>query len=218
MKPTAASGLQGTAVHIVDDDSSIRRAIWLTLEAAGYAPRAFMCAEDYLDALDYLPVAPLIVDLLMPRMDGLALLREVKARRAITPVILLTAGGDILSAVTAMKAGALDFLQKPFDPATLLEITAQAAQQLRSDISRDQLTLEAERRIATLSAREREVLACLIAGKSNKVIAFELGLSIRTVEMHRVRMMRRLAVRGLPEALRLAQLAGISAPLPALAG
>lgn len=198
------------AVHIVDDDATMRRMLWYMLESAGHAPRVFASADDLLDELDYLPDAPLLTDLRMPGTDGQALLVEVKRRRPVTPVILMTALGDISSAVSAMKSGAFDFLEKPVDQATLLGIVADAVARLRSTVERDQAGLDAARRVALLSQREREVLSCLAAGKSNKVIAYELGLSIRTVEMHRVRMMRRLAVRGLPDALRLAHLASVA--------
>ncbi|ODP37854.1 hypothetical protein BFL28_01680 [Sphingomonas turrisvirgatae] len=193
----------------------MRRALWYMLETAGYAPRVFAESQDYLDELDYLPIAPLVADLWIPGMDGLALLDTVKCRRPATPVILMTGGGDVACAVRAMKGGAFDFLQKPLEQATLLAIVAAAAVQLRDDAQRDQSMIEAIRRVEALSTREREVLACLAAGKPNKIIAFDLGLSIRTIEMHRVRMMRRLGVRGLPEALRIAHLAGLdSAPCP----
>lgn len=204
------------AVHIVDDDATMRRALWYMLEAAGYAPRVFGAGQDYLDELDFLPVAPMIADLWMPDLDGLTLLEETKRRRPVTPVVLMTAAGDVASAVRAMKAGAFDFVQKPIDQETLVDIAAAAVAQVVDDTQRDHLAIDAIRRIDSLSLREREVLSCLAAGKSNKVIAFELGLSIRTVEMHRVRMMRRLGVRGLPEALRVAHLAGLDAlPCPA---
>lgn len=203
------------AVHIADDDAATRRSVWYMLEAAGYAPRVFASGQDFLDELPWLAPAPLIAALEMPDTDGQALLTELRSRQPDIPIILMSRCGDVASAVRAMKAGAFDFIQKPFDQPALLEAVAAAAAQVALLADRDLARLDAARRIATLSMREREVLACLAAGKSNKVIAFDLGLSIRTVEMHRVRMMRRLAVRGLPEALRIAHLAGIDGTLAA---
>lgn len=199
------------AVHIVDDDASLRRTLWYMLETAGYQPRVFADGQDYIDELDYLPDAPVIADLSMPGMDGMALLALVRQRRPINPVIMMTADGDIASAVRAMKAGAFDFIQKPFAHAALIDLVAGAVAAVQLAGQRNQSAEEAHRRVADLSARERDVLMALLAGKANKVIAFELGLSIRTVEMHRVRMMRRLGVRGLTDALRLATLAGLTA-------
>lgn len=209
MRDTAPR-LPRRAVHIVDDDAQMRRAIWFMLESAGYAPRVFADGEDLLAELDYLPLAPLLSDLSMPGMDGLQLMSRVKARRPALPVIIITAHGDVSRAVEAMKAGAVDFIEKPFGMGELLGAVDAAAAMLEQNVEQDQALVDAALRIAELSAREREVLTCLAAGKSNKVIAFDLNLSVRTVEMHRVRMMRRLSVRSLPEALRLAHLGGLA--------
>lgn len=199
------------AVHIVDDDSHVRRAIWYALESAGYAPRVFTCGDDLLVELEHLAVAPLLVDLQLPDIDGFALLERVRHRAPLTPVIMLTGYGNVACAVAAMKAGAIDFLEKPVDTQRLIEAVASASQRLEASAAQDRAFVEASQRVAALTMREEQVLARLAAGKSNKLIAFELGLSIRTIEMHRVRMMRRLAVRNLPDALRLAHLAGIGA-------
>lgn len=202
------------AVHIVDDDAQVRRAVWFMLESAGYAPRVFACGEDFLSELDYLPLAPALVDLRMPDLDGFQLLTQIKQRAPAIPVVMLTGHGDIACAVRAMKLGALDFLEKPFDDHVLLNTIESASATMAQTVEQEEQQLDAARRIADLSRREQEVLACLVAGKSNKVIAFDLGLSIRTVEMHRVRMMRRLGVRTLPEALRVAHLGGMTAETP----
>ena len=201
------------AVHIVDDDAHMRRAIWFMLESAGYAPRVFADGEDLLAELDYLPLAPLLCDMSMPGMDGFEVLAEVKRRAPAVPVIMMTGHGDVPFAVRAMKGGVIDFIEKPFRNDVLLEAVEAAAAMLAETVEQDQMMIDAVRRMADLTARERDVLDGLAAGKSNKVIAFDLGLSIRTIEMHRVRMMRRLGARTLPEALRLAHLAsGVVSP------
>lgn len=203
------------AVHVVDDDAGLRRAVWFLLESAGYAPRVFASGDDLLAELEHLPPAPVLVDLHMPRLDGFDVLDQVRRRTPAIPVVMMSAHGNVACAVRAMKSGAVDFVEKPFDDARLLDAVEAATERLARTIAQDEARLDAARRIAALSAREREVLAGLAAGKSNKVIAFERGLSIRTVEMHRVRMMRRLAARTLSEALRLAHLAGLDpAPPP----
>jgi two-component system response regulator FixJ len=198
-------------VFIVDDDAHLRRAVWYLLESTGYVPRVFASGEDLLAELEYLPPAPMLIDLHMPGLDGLHLLGEVKQRIPIIPVVMMSGHGDIECAVKAMKLGAQDFVEKPFADERLLAAVATATAALTQAMEHEEDLLYATRRIAELSAREAEVLAGLAAGQSNKVIAFTLGLSIRTVEMHRVRMMRRLAVRTLSEALRLAHLAGLEA-------
>lgn len=202
----SSAGPTPPAIHIVDDDSGVRQSLWFFLTAAGYAPRVFSNGTDLLAELDQLPLAPLLLDLNMAEMDGFQVLEAMRKRASAVPVIILTGHGDVAGAVRAMKMGAFDFVEKPFDNETLLaSITAAAALMARST-EQDREAREAGRRIAALSAREREVLSCLAAGKSNKVIARELGLSPRTVEMHRANMMQRLGVRGLPDALRLAHL------------
>jgi two-component system response regulator FixJ len=203
------------AVHIVDDDANVRRSLWFMLETAGYAPRVFACADDLLDELDYLPAAPLLVDLFMPGIDGLQLLGLVRRRKPATPILMISGHTNVASAVRAMQGGALDFIEKPFELQRLLTAVDTAMATLDRSVDRDADVSDARRRLAALTRREQEVLACLVAGRSNKLIAFDLGLSIRTVEMHRARMMHRLGVRNMPEALRLAHLAGVtSAPLP----
>ncbi len=139
-------------------------------------------------------------------MDGLEVQTRLKKSNVPLPVIMVTGQGDVQSAVRAMKAGAVDFIEKPYDDEILLK-TIEAALTRVSRTDRDGETAQAARRIATLSAREREVLDALIGGRPNKVIAYDLGISVRTVEVHRARMMDRLGVRQLAEAVRLAVMA-----------
>jgi two-component system response regulator FixJ len=145
-------------------------------------------------------------------MDGLEVQTRLRRMGVLLPVIVMTAGGDVQTAVQAMKAGAMDFIEKPFDDEVLLSAIesslARAGQGDRAD-----KPLDAARRLAALSPRERQVLDALLAGRPNKVIAYDLGLSVRTVEVHRARMMERLGVRHLSEAIRLAVMAKLASPL-----
>jgi two-component system response regulator FixJ len=217
---TEAMGLRtasaARAVHIVDDDPQVRRALWFFLEAEGYSPRAFSSGADLLAELDQLPLAPMLLDLNMADTDGFQVLEEVKRRTPAAPVIVITGHGDVTRAVRAMKMGALDFVEKPFDDTALLGAVEAAMALLEEAIEQAWQAQDARQRVAALSAREQEVLCCLVGGKSNKVIAYDLGLSPRTVEMHRANMMQRLGVRTLPDALRIAHLAKVEArPSPA---
>jgi two-component system response regulator FixJ len=202
-------------VHVVDDDDAVRRALTLLLHAAGFGVTAYASGPALLAAL-----APgcrdcVLTDVRMPGMDGIALLHHLREAEFAGPVIVMTAHGDIAMAVKAMKAGAADFIEKPFDDNTL--INAIGAVLPRPNLAglgaaaSDEARQDAVRRVSLLSPREREVLDLLVAGKPNKVIAYELGVSPRTIEIHRARMMARLGVRSLAEAVRLA----VRAELPA---
>lgn len=195
------------AIHVVDDDAQVRRSLWFFLDAGGYAPRVFSNGADLLAELDHLPVAPLLLDLEMIEPNGFQVLEQLRTRATAIPVIIITGHGDVAGAVRAMKLGAMDFIEKPFDNTALLGMIEDAFAALSRSIEEGQQTNDARQRIAALSARERQVLDCLAAGGSNKTIAHDLGLSPRTVEMHRANMMQRLDVRTLPDALRLVHLA-----------
>jgi two-component system response regulator FixJ len=142
-------------------------------------------------------------------MDGLELQSRLLALGVLLPVIVMTGQGDVQSAVRAMKAGAIDFIEKPYDDEVLLNAIGAALGRAGAP-DRDREVLEAARRIAALSPREREVLDALVAGRPNKVVAFDLGISVRTVEVHRARMMDRLGARQLAEAIRLAVMAKLA--------
>jgi two-component system response regulator FixJ len=204
------------AVHVVDDDEAVRQGITLLLRSAGFEVTTHASGLAFLEALPGLtggPVGCVLTDVRMPGLDGIALLRRLRDSGFDRPVIVMTAHGDIATAVQAMKAGAADFVEKPFDDDALLELieTALAVVQVAhsNPPNHNQAALhpdviDAARRMAELSVREREVLERLIAGKSNKVVAHELGISQRTAEVHRARMLSRLGVRTLAEAVRLA--------------
>lgn len=194
------------AIHIVDDDAAVRRSLERLLHTMGFVPVSYETPFDLLDAVPVLSTGLLLIDVRMPGMDGLQLQSHLSELGCRLPVVVMTGEGDVQTAVRAMKAGAVDFIEKPFDDERLLAaIEAAFARAERS--TRDRDAVEAARRIATLSRREREVLDALVAGSVNKVIAIELGISVRTVEVHRAHMLERLGTRRLGEAVRLAVLA-----------
>ena len=209
MSPAASLAAGGSAapilVPVVDDDGAVRDSLSLLLRAAGYASVGFASAEALLAGLPA-EARCLIVDVRMPGgMDGVALVEALRRRGSMIPAILVSGHGDIPLAVRAMKAGAVDFIEKPYEDTAILGAVAQA---LRGP----PLAPEAEaiRQIALLSPREREVLIGLVDGKPNKAIAHELGISPRTVEVHRAHVMDKLGARSLSAAVRTALLAGLA--------
>ena len=191
-------------VHVIDDDEPVRRAIAMLLRAAHMRVEAYPSGVAFLDALPSLGGAHagcVLTDVRMPGVDGIELLRRLKECGFQGPVVVMTAHGDVSTAVQAMKTGAVDFIEKPFDDEVLLATIGAA---LDTSGALGAAEAEAVARIAALSPREREVLDLLIMGKPNKAIARDLGLSPRTVEIHRARLMIRLDVGSLAEAVRLA--------------
>jgi two-component system, LuxR family, response regulator FixJ len=196
-------------VHVVDDDAAVRRSLALLLETVKLRSVCYETPRAFLEAAPKVVPGCVLLDVRMPGLDGLAVQQELVKLGISLPVIVMTGQGDIQTAVRAMKAGALDFIEKPFEDIRLLDaIEAALARTDRAD--RNSEMLEAAERIAALSRREREVLDGLVAGHPNKVIAYELGISVRTVEVHRARMMERLGVRQLAEAIRLAVVASLA--------
>ena len=198
-------GAAARAVLVVDDDDAVRRALAMLFRSAGIPAETYPSGLAFLEALPSLcadAVGCVLTDVRMPGVDGLELLRHLQDRGFRRPVIVMTAHGDVSTAVRAMKAGAVDFVEKPFDDEALLATidAALKAPQASGAAGAD----DAAARIAALSPREREVLELLTAGKPNKHIARDLGLSPRTVEVHRARLMARLGVGSLAEAVRLA--------------
>ena len=196
-------------VHVVDDDADVRRSLQRLLLAAGFTPILYDDAFAVLDRVADLVVGCVLLDMWMPGMDGLELQARLKDLSVGLPVIMITGHGDVPTAVRAMKAGAVDFIEKPFEEARLLA-SIEAALASTGQADRDGELAEAARRIATLSRRERQVLDGLMAGHHNKVIAHDLGISTRTVEVHRARMLERLGTRHSAEAIRLAVLARLA--------
>jgi len=196
--------MSAAAIFIVDDDADVRDSLEALLESAGYEVRAFSSAKKVLAAGDLDRAACLVADIRMPDMDGLALQEQLRERKPDLPVIIMTGHGDVPLAVRAMKAGAIDFIEKPFDDDLLLASVLRAREMGGQNRSQTALAEKAKSRIESLTAREREVLNLLVAGQPNKIIAFDLGISPRTVEIHRANLMEKMQARSLSELVRLA--------------
>ncbi len=194
-------------IHVVDDDEAVRDSLRILLESNGHAVRTYPSAALFLEDAGA-TLGCVLTDVRMPDMDGLALQRRLNERGLHLPVIVMTGQGDIAVAVRAMKAGALDFLEKPFDDDDLLAAVERALAEGERRQAREELSGEAARRMAALTAREREVLDLLVSGLPTKGIANELGASPRTIEVHRARVFEKLHARSLPELVRLVIAAG----------
>jgi two-component system response regulator FixJ len=200
-------------VHVIDDDDAVRRAIAMLLRAAGMDAETYPSGAAFLEALPAAGGAVagcVLTDVRMPGLDGFELLRRLKQLGVRSPVVIMTAHGDVATAVQAMKAGAADFVEKPFVDETLLDAIEGACGRGGAAGAADAVSEKA--RTAALSVREREVLELLMTGKQNKEVARDLGLSPRTVELHRARMLAKLGVGSLAEAVRLAVRAGLGPP------
>jgi two-component system response regulator FixJ len=200
-------------VHVVDDDEAVRDSLALLLESSGMSARTYDSAAAFLRALPNLASGCVLTDVRMPDLDGLELQRRLMELGVQMPVIVMTGHGDVPIAVEALKAGAADFLEKPFDDAQLLAAvsSALAAGQRTQD---EQAALAGiARRLTSLTPREREVLDRLVAGQPNKTIAYDLGSSPRTVEVQRARVMEKMGVRNLPELVRMTIAAERATPL-----
>jgi len=196
-------------IHLVDDEESIRRSIGFLLRTSGFAVQAYESGAVFLREVRTAEPGCILLDVRMPHMDGLAVQEELNARGVTMPVIVLTGHGDISLAVRAMKAGAVDFIEKPFEKAALLDAIGRAFDRLDRHEEASVSEHDAKVRIAALTAREQEVLRGLVRGLPNKTIAYDLGISPRTVEVHRANCMTKLDVRSLSEALRIAFAAGL---------
>jgi len=199
-------------VFVVDDDADVRDSVCALLESAGLASEAYDSALAFLAA--YVPGRHgcVIADVRMPDMDGMTLQAELGKRGSGLPVIVVTGHADVPLAVRAMKAGAVDFIEKPFDDEILISSVRRALAQEVSSREQASLAERAASLIATLSARERQVLELLVAGRPNKVIAYELDISPRTVEIHRAHVMEKMEAKSLSDLVRAALAAGISGP------
>jgi two-component system response regulator FixJ len=198
-------------IYVVDDDAAVRDSLQVLLEASGYAVRGFASPRDFLAVAETIDYGCVLVDLQMPGMDGLELKHWLNERNIALPVVVVTGHGDIATAVEAMRAGAKDFIEKPFtDEAILSGIRIGLADRPQPSMM-DQAKLAILERLKNLSPREREVLDGMVAGHANKVIAFNLSLSPRTVEIHRARVMDKMQARSLSELVRMAIAAGIAA-------
>jgi two-component system response regulator FixJ len=198
-------------VHVLDDDVAVRYSLEQLLSADGLVPILYATPFELLEAAPGLAEGCLLLDVRMPRMSGLEVQEWLNSHGVHLPIVMITARGDVATAVHAMKAGAVDFLEKPFDDENLLA-AVRAALEVGTPLDRMRAVADATERIAALSPRERQVLDGLVAGCANKTIAEQLGISVRTVEVHRARMLVRLGTQTLAGAVRLAVLAQPSVP------
>lgn len=203
-------------VHVVDDDLEVRQSLSFLLATAGLAVRLHESATAFLDAVGEAPSGCVVTDVRMPGIDGIEFLRRLRARGSPVPVIVMTGHADVPLAVEAMKEGAADFIEKPFDDELLIGAIRSALEGNRHAAQGQRQAAEVQARLDTLSARERQVLDGVVAGKPNKVIAHDLGISPRTVEIYRANVMSKAQAGSLSELVRMAMLveAGSSGAAP----
>lgn len=195
-------------VYVVDDDAAVGKSTSFFLGSAGFQTRSYHDGRSFVADVAKLHPGCVLLDIRMPGMDGFQVIAALEEYRTRLPIIIMTGHGDVATAVRAMKAGAADFIEKPYEEDVLLDILATAFSTLDGDLVATERRAAARAKMMSLSDREDDVLRGLIGGHSNKVLAYRLGISIRTVEAHRAAMMGRLGVRTLAEALRLAFDAG----------
>ena len=191
-------------VHVIDDDADVRQSLAFLLSTAGIAVRVHESAIAFLQALPTIEGGCIVTDVRMPGMDGIALQRRLKADKNGIPVIVMTGHGDIALAVEAMKAGAVDFIEKPFDDDVLIAAIKTALSRGRESSQRRAAQSAVRDRLKLLSERERQVLDGLVAGKPNKLIAHDLGISPRTVEIYRANVMTKMQADSLSALVRMA--------------
>lgn len=198
-----------TVIHVIDDDAAMRDSLAFLLDVNGYKSQVYETADAFLAGGGAGTLSCVISDIRMPGMSGIELVRKLKRQGTSSAVILITGHGDVALAVEAMKAGAADFIEKPFDDAALLDAIRAALDTRHSAPGENSGRKQAEARLADLSPRERDVLQGLMAGKINKVIAHDLSISPRTVEVYRANLMAKTGARSMSELMRLALAAGL---------
>jgi two-component system response regulator FixJ len=196
-------------VHVIDDDEAVRQSIEFLLRTSGVTARTYDSASAFLDVLPTIESGCIITDVRMPGISGIELLRQLGETRTRIPVIVITGHGDVPLAVEAMKNGAVDFLEKPFEDELLLRSVRSALNRSQQSAARDAEHAEVEARLATLTNRERNVLEGLVAGKPNKIIAFDLAISPRTVEIYRANVMTKMQAASLSELVRMTLVARV---------
>ncbi|RDV05748.1 response regulator FixJ [Undibacter mobilis] len=196
-------------IYVVDDDDAVRQSLEFLLSTAGIKSRGFESGKAFLDALPQINSGCVITDVRMPEVTGIELLKHVRQHKPELPVIVITGHGDIALAVEAMKIGAIDFLEKPFEDDTLINAVKSALNNVADTGKRNAELGDIKEKLAALSNRERQVLEGLVAGQPNKTIAFDLGISPRTVEIYRANLMTKMAANSLSDLVRMAMLAGI---------
>jgi len=193
-----------STVYIVDDDEAVRDSLRWLLEANSYRVRPYASAESFLAEYDEQQPGVLIVDVRMPGMSGLELQEQLIARKSSMPVVFITGHGDIPMAISTMKKGAVDFLEKPFDETALREIVGRMFEQANQRLTQAKAVRQHEAMLARLTSREQQVLERIVAGRLNKQIADDLGISIKTVEAHRANIMEKLQVTTVADLMKVA--------------
>ena len=198
-----------TIIYVIDDDDAVRHSLEFLLKTAGISVRSFESAAGFLEIMPQIRSGCVVTDVRMPGITGIELLSRVKKINPDLPVIVATGHGDIALAVEAMKIGAVDFLEKPFDDNLLLAAIRSALDRGADAGKRKAAIADVNEKLAALSNRERQVLEGLVAGKANKNIAFDLGISPRTVEIYRANVMTKMTASSLSDLVRMAMMAGI---------
>jgi two-component system, LuxR family, response regulator FixJ len=196
-------------VHVIDDDDAMRQSLSFLLRTAGIQSATYDSADAFLRALPNIKIGCIVTDVRMPGLSGIELLQRLQRTDATLPVIVITGHGDVRLAVEAMKCGAVDFLEKPFDDELLLRAVQSAIGARSLEQERNSARSEIADRLQSLSAREREVLQGLVAGNPNKTIAFDLGISPRTVEIYRANLMTKMQAGSLSDLVRMALVGGL---------
>jgi two-component system response regulator FixJ len=196
-------------VYVIDDDEAMRDSLNFLLDSADYNVTLFETAVKFLDVLPSLDFGCVVSDVRMPGLDGIELLKRMKAGHSTFPIVIMTGHGDIPLAVEALKLGAVDFLEKPFEDDRLIGMIEAAIRQAETAAKSEAVKLDIAARIATLSPRERQVMEGLIAGLSNKLIARDYDISPRTIEVYRANVMTKMQANSLSELVRLAMRAGL---------
>jgi two-component system response regulator FixJ len=196
-------------VYVIDDDAAMRDSLNFLLDSAGFGVTLFDDAQAFLDALPGLAFGCIVSDVRMPGLDGIELLKRMKAQQSPFPILIMTGHGDVPLAVEAMKLGAVDFLEKPFDDERLTSMIESTIRQAEPAAKNEAVSQDIAARVASLSPRERQVMEGLIAGLSNKLIAREYDISPRTIEVYRANVMTKMQAGSLSELVRLAMRAGM---------
>jgi two-component system, LuxR family, response regulator FixJ len=196
-------------VYVIDDDDAMRDSLNFLLDSSGFEVTLFETAQQFLDTLPALAFGCVVSDVRMPGIDGIELLKRLQALQSTFPIVVMTGHGDVPLAVEAMKLGAVDFLEKPFEDDRLIGMIETAIRQSEPAAKSEAVTHDIAARIASLSPRERQVMEGLIAGLSNKLIAREYDISPRTIEVYRANVMTKMQANSLSELVRLAMRAGL---------
>jgi len=201
-------------VHVIDDDEAMRQSLAFLFRTARIQAETYESATAFLNALPQIKIGCVVTDVRMPGLSGIDLLRRLRELNVALPVIVITGHGDVALAVEAMKGGAVDFLEKPFDDEVLLSAVRSALSTQATDQEQQALRASINERLASLSNRERDVLEGLVAGHPNKTIAYDLGISARTVEIYRANVMTKMQAASLSDLVRMALVGGILSGAP----